>query len=88
MVKLAPSSIANDAVLRLGVVCEVLNLFVCPLLLFGDDCKPCVLEVHVQKDMCPAQVSLDGFNPCDMPMKYKLRLAHCSGLLGLLTIIP
>jgi hypothetical protein len=32
MVKLAPGSLANDAGLRLGVVCEVLNLFVCPLL--------------------------------------------------------
>jgi hypothetical protein len=32
LVKLAPGSLANDAGLRLGVVCEVLNLFVCPLL--------------------------------------------------------
>ena len=34
MVKLAPGSLANDAGLRLGVICEVLNLFVCPLITY------------------------------------------------------
>jgi hypothetical protein len=48
MVKLAPGSVANDVVLRLGVVCEVLNLFVCHCYLFGVAYKTCVLEVHVQ----------------------------------------
>jgi hypothetical protein len=33
MVKLAPGSVANDVGLRLGEICEVLNLIVCPLLL-------------------------------------------------------